>query len=136
MDEDTSRIYEKITESYEQWAGLPEEPHLLCPKINDEDEEDYSVPGHSTTGITVGEKSQRIQDSQRRTELTYDLSLLLGISKEQSGGWIEQWTERIESYLTKCDACILGYHMHRKVFLKKLLEWVMTLDVMQEISQY
>lgn len=135
MDEDTSRIYEKITESYEQWAGLPEEGHLLCPKTNDEDEEDYTAPGPSTTGITLEEKQQRIQDAQRRTELTYDLSLLLGISKEQSGGWIEQWTERIEIFLTKCDSCILGYHMHRKVFLKKLLEWVMALMLIWGISQ-
>lgn len=123
MDEDTSRIYEKITDSYELWAGLPEEPHLLCPKVNDDDEEDYSALGpQTTTGITLEEKQHRIQDAQRRTELTYDLSLLLGISKEQAGGWIEQWTERIELFLTKCDACILTYHMHRKVFLKKLLE--------------
>lgn len=123
MDEDTSRIYEKITESYEEWASLPEEPHLLCPKTHDDDEEDYNAPGpQTTTGITLEEKQQRIQGFQRRMELTYDLSLLLGISKEQSGGWIEQWTERIETFLTKCDSCILGYHMHRKVFLKKLLE--------------
>lgn len=123
MDDDTNRIYAKITESYEQWAGLPEELHLLCPKISDEDEEDYSDPGPQTiTGITLEEKQKRMQDFEQRTELTYDLSLLLGISKEQSGGWIEQWTERIEKFLTNCDACILGYHMHRKVFLKKLLE--------------
>lgn len=124
MDEDTSRIYEGITHSYEQWAELAESPHLLCPKINDEDDEDYSSPGPPTTGITVQERQQRIQDAQRRKELTYDLSLLLGITKEQSGGWIEQWTERIESFLTKCDGCILGYHMHRKIFLKKLREYV------------
>lgn len=127
MDEDTSRIYDKITESYEQWAGLLEEPHLFCPKINDDDDEDYNDSSpQTTTGITPEEKQQRIQDAQRRTELTYDLSLLLGISKDQAGGWLKQWTERIESCLTECDSCILGYHMHRKVFLKKLLEWVLT----------
>lgn len=122
MDPDTNRIYDDITRSYEQWIGLPEKPHLLCPKVEDEDEEDYQSPGPPTTNITAAEKQQRIQDAQHRKELTYDLALLLGISKEQSGGWLDRWQERTELFLTKCDGCISAYHMYRKTFIKKLRE--------------
>lgn len=128
MDEDTSRIYNGITRSYAEWERLPETPHLLCPKVNDDDDEDYANEGPPTTGISAEEKQQRIQDARRRKEVTYDLALLLGISKEQSGGWLDEWTQRTESFLTKCDGCILGYHMHRKAFLKKLRECVASTD--------
>ncbi|KAF3768529.1 hypothetical protein M406DRAFT_250805 [Cryphonectria parasitica EP155] len=122
MDEGTSRIYAGIQSSYAEWDDLPEDAHLLCPKVNDADDEDYQSNGPPTSGITAIEKEQRIKDAKLRKELTYDLSLLLGISKEQSGGWLDHWTERVESFLTRCDGCILGYHMHRRVFLKKLRE--------------
>lgn len=122
MDEDTNRIYDRITGSFEEWHSLPDEVHLFCPKIDDDDEEDYQSPGPPVTEITSAEKEKRIQDVQKRKELTYNLSLLLGISKEQSGGWLHQWTDRAESFLTKCDGCILGYHMYRRIFLKNLRE--------------
>lgn len=125
MDEDTSRIYDNILTGFEKWAKLPQDPHLFCPKINDDDEEDYDSPGPPTTQISAEEKQQRIQSAQERKELTYDLSLLLGISKEQVGEWVDDWKQRTETFFVKCDACILAYHMHRKVFLKKLREYVM-----------
>lgn len=122
MDEDTNRIYENISIWYEKWAQLEDGPHLFCPKIDDVDEEDYASPGPPTTGITAEVKQQRIESARERKELTYDLSLLLGISKQQVGHWVDDWIQLTESFFTKCDACILAYHMHRKVFLKKLRE--------------
>lgn len=122
MDEDTNRIYDDITDAYDEWKHLDTEKHLLCPKINDEDEEDYESPGPPVTKITAEEKDKRIQDAQRRRDLTYQLTLLLGITREMSSGWIEPWTDGIERCLKKCDACVLYYHMHRKAFLKKLRE--------------
>lgn len=118
MDE-TNRIYEGVTESYKEWVTIPQEYHLLCPKLHDEDDEDYKDPGPSSA-ITAEEKEQRIQDSLRRVELTYDLSLLVGITEEQSSGLKEQWIDRTESFLTKCDACVRRWHMHRKKFFEKL----------------
>ncbi|ROV94898.1 hypothetical protein VSDG_07052 [Cytospora chrysosperma] len=117
MDE-TNRLYEGVTESYKEWVIIPAEHHLLCPKLNDEDDEDYRDPGPSE--ITAEEKERRIRDAQRRVELTYDLSLLVGITEEQSSGLKEQWIDRTESFLTKCDACVLRWHMHRKKFFEKL----------------
>jgi senataxin len=118
MDE-TNRLYEGVTESYKEWVIIPAEHHLLCPKLHDEDDEDYRDPGPSSE-ITAEEKERRIRDAQRRVELTYDLSLLVGITEEQSSGLKEQWIDRTESFLTKCDACVLHWHMHRKKFFEKL----------------
>lgn len=120
--DDTDRIYDRIIEVYDEWKHLGSVKHLLCPKIDDEDQEDYDSPGPPITDITAEQKEQRIQDAQHRKDLTYELTLLLGITRHMSGGWIEVWTEGIERNLTKCDACILYYHMHRKAFLKKLRE--------------
>ncbi|KAK7740756.1 DEAD-box type RNA helicase [Cytospora paraplurivora] len=118
MDE-TNRLYEGVTESYKEWVTIQPEHHLLCPKLSDEDDEDYRDHGPSSA-ITAEEKEQRLQDAQRRVDLTYDLSLLLGITEEQSSGLKEQWIDRTEFFLTKCDACVLRWHMHRKKFFEKL----------------
>lgn len=122
MDEDTSRIYENISDCYQKWAKLEDGPHLFCPKVDEDDEEDYASPGPPVTEITSKEKQRRIEAARERKELTYDLALLLGISRQQVGDWVDVWTQRVEIHLTRCDACILAYHMHRKVFLKKLRE--------------
>ncbi|KAJ0123384.1 tRNA-splicing endonuclease [Diaporthe amygdali] len=116
--DDTNRLYEGVTESYQEWINLPEEYHLLCPKTESDDSEDEYSAG--TTEVTAEETERRTQEARRRVELTYDLSLLLGITEEQSSGWKEQWVERTESFLTKCDACVLRWHMHRKKFFEKL----------------
>lgn len=121
-NEETTRIYDGIAKVWTQWQPLDNVKHLLCPKVNDDDDEDYSSPGPPVTDITAEEKAQRIQDAQHRRDLTYQLALLLGIDEDMSIGWLEPWTEGIERCLTKCDSCILYYHMHRKAFLKKLRE--------------
>lgn len=122
MDETTSNLYDKVVKAFQEWEQLDGTKHYLCPKVDDEDDEDYTSPGPPITTITAEEKAQRIQDAHHRTELTYQLSLLLGIAYNQSGGLVEQWSDGIERCLTKCDACILNYHMQRKTFLKKLRE--------------
>lgn len=118
--DDTNRLYEGVTESYQEWISIPEEHHLFCPKTTNEDDFDDYVSDGPSTEITAKEKDQKIQEAKRRVELTYDLSLLLGITEEQSSGWKEQWIERTESFLTKCDGCVLRWHMHRKQFFEKL----------------
>lgn len=125
--DDTHRIYENILSRYMEWADLPRGPHFFCPKVNDDDGEDYDSPGPPITDITPEEKRERIQCAQRRKALTYDLSLLLGIDQETVGDWIHDWTTRVNACLTNCDSCILAYHMQRKPFLKTLREYVTSL---------
>lgn len=122
MDDATERLYDEITAAYEKWKQLDQVKHLLCPKVDDEDEEDYGSSGPPLTNISVAERETRIQDAQERKELTYQLSLLMGISSEMSVGWIDPWKKGTEKFLTTCDSCILNYHMYRKAFLKKLRE--------------
>lgn len=122
MDDATNRLYDEITAAYEKWGHLDQIKHLFCPKVDDEDEEDYGSTGTPLTNISAAEREQRIQDARERRELTYELSLLMGISTEMSAGWIEPWKKGVEKFLTKCDCCILNYHMQRKAFLKKLRE--------------
>lgn len=122
MDDATNRIYDEITAAYEKWKHLDQSKHLLCPKVDDDDEEDYASSGPPLTNISVVEREERIRAAQERRELTYVLSLLMGIAVEMSVGWIEPWKKGIEAALTRCDSCILNYHMHRKTFLKKLRE--------------
>jgi senataxin len=114
--DDTNRLYEGVTESYQEWINIPEKCHLLCPKITDDEDSDDEPPSEIDSEQTV----QREQEARRRVDLTYDLSLLLGITEEQSSGWKEQWIERTESFLTRCDGCVLRWHMHRKKFFEKL----------------
>lgn len=122
MSEDTDEIYDAITAAYQEWKDLDKEKHFLCPKVDDEDGEDYTSAGPPVTPITPEEKARRIQESNHRRDLTYKLTLLLGITHEMSAGWLEPWTQAIEHCLTKCDACILNYHMQRKPFLRMLRE--------------
>lgn len=114
--DDTNRLYEGVTESYQEWINIPENCHLLCPRTTDGDDND----DEPYSGIGPKEQERRIEEARRRVELTYDLSLLLGITEEQSSGWKEQWIERTEYFLTDCDGCVLRWHMHRKKFFEKL----------------
>lgn len=118
--DDTNRLYEGVTESYQEWINIPEEHHLLCLRTSDDDDADDYVSEEPSSEIASKEKERKIQEGSRRIELTYDLSLLLGITEEQSSGWKEQWVERTESFLTRCDGCVLRWHMHRKKFFEKL----------------
>lgn len=114
--DDTNRLYEGVTESYQEWINIPEKCHLFCPRITDVDDSD----DEPSPEVVSKEQEQRKEEARRRVELTYDLSLLLGITEEQSSGWKEQWIERTEFFLTDCDACVLRWHMHRKKFFEKL----------------
>lgn len=124
MADDTARIYERILTQYMEWADFPRGPHFFCPKVDDEDDEDYNSPGPPTTDITPEEKRKRIKDAESRRDVTYELSLMLGIARDTVGDWYNDWDTRVEACLTSCDKCILTYHMHRKAFLKGLREYV------------
>lgn len=122
MDAAKQRVYDGITKSYEMWIRYPGNHHSFCPKIDDTDYEDYNDATAPGDEISIEEKQKRIEDAQERAEISYDLSLMLGIQKEAARGWLEQWVERTNSHLTSCDSCILSWHMGRKRFSKKLRE--------------
>lgn len=92
---DDERIYSRIDAAWTEWKDLDQDKHLLCPKVNDEDEEDYTSPGPTVTNVTAEEKAEKIQDAQHRRDLTIQLLLMLGLGHDMTRNWLEPWTEGI-----------------------------------------
>jgi len=118
-------VYEEIAHSYRELEAIPEGLHLFCPKVDDDDDADYDdlnvSPGD---GISVEEKKERIQRGKDRLDLASWASLVLGIEKEQASNWLTGYIDRTESFLTKCDACVRGWHMGRKALEDRMRRWV------------
>ncbi|KAL1882083.1 hypothetical protein VTK73DRAFT_2492 [Phialemonium thermophilum] len=107
--------------AYHKFESIPPNLHLLCPKVEDLDEEDYDEPDEPG-GITIAEKHRRIQEGKERLTISYQLCLLLGLSEEQAGNWIKVWAERLNEFLTKCSHCTRNWHSGRAPFLKLVLD--------------
>ncbi|KAJ9155180.1 Helicase SEN1 [Pleurostoma richardsiae] len=117
-----NEVYEGLMRLHDTLSAVSEDAHLFCPKIKDDDLEDYSDPSEPGETIDAEEKKKRIEDARQRTENAYWFSLILGIKKDQASNWLPEWINRTERFLTACDACIRTWHMRRKTFLKILSE--------------
>ncbi|OAA62492.1 hypothetical protein SPI_04032 [Niveomyces insectorum RCEF 264] len=124
-------VYEEIIRSHQELERIPPEVHLFCPRLSDDDLEDYDDPqptpgtgSGSGSGSTLGgpARQARIDDGHRRLQLTSWASLILGISREQADRWLGDWVRRTESFLVKCDACVRAWHMERKALKSRLLK--------------
>ena len=88
-----SELNEVLAKWFEELQNLPKECHLLCPKTDEEDFEDYKTLDDPESKISVEEKKQRIEDGNRRIEITYWNSLIFGFDKTDAGKWLEEfWT--------------------------------------------
>lgn len=123
---DPNEVYEEIMASYTQLEKFPEDMHLFCPKLSEDDEVDYEDPNEEAwdgeVQITAEKKKERIEDSEKRLHIATTASLLLGISKDAASAWLDGWIERAEKNLTTCPNCIRAWHKKRKSFLKLLGE--------------
>ncbi|EHA46214.1 DNA-binding protein SMUBP-2 [Pyricularia oryzae 70-15] len=121
---DPNEVYEEIMASYTQLEKFPEDMHLFCPKLSEDDEVDYEDPNEEVwdgeVQITAEQKKERIEDSDKRLHIATTASLLLGISKDAASAWLDGWIERAEKNLTTCPNCIRAWHKKRKSFLKLL----------------
>lgn len=114
-------VAEGIPEAYTLFVNLPVEAHLLCPKVSEEDDEEYdelSDPGD----VGIAEKLRRIQDFKRRVGLTYQTSLIFGFEEENAALQLQEFRSRTNSFLTTCSQCVRNWHRNRKPFLKHLSE--------------
>ncbi|KAM0812914.1 putative SEN1 N terminal-domain-containing protein [Seiridium cardinale] len=114
-------VAEDIPEAYDLFINLPVEAHLLCPKVSEEDDEDYedtAEPGD----IGVEEKARRIQDFKRRVGIVYQTSLIFGFEEENAALQLQEFRTRTNGFLTVCSQCVRTWHRHRKPFLKHLSE--------------
>ncbi|KYK59906.1 hypothetical protein DCS_01040 [Drechmeria coniospora] len=113
---------EDLARWFEELQKVPAEHHLLCPKISTDDAEDYKSFDDIYSRITVEEKKKRIEDGDRRIEITYWNSLIFGFDKKDAGKWLNEFTTRLEDCLKSCPGCVLNWHMKRRANLQKFAE--------------
>ncbi|KAM6480170.1 SEN1 N terminal-domain-containing protein [Trichoderma sp. SZMC 28011] len=115
-------INEVLGKWYEEFQQIPAECHLLCPRINDDDDENYKTLDDPDSRISSEEKQSRIEQSKKRIEVTYWNSLIFGFDKQEAGKWLEDFTGRLENCLKYCPECVLNWHMKRKYHLQMFSE--------------
>lgn len=116
-------LNEELAKWYEKLQDIPGEHHLLCPKISDEDCENYRALDDPNSEISADEKKKRIQDGEARIEITYWNSLIFGFDKSDAGKWLEDFTHRLEFCLKYCSDCVLNWHMKRRAHINKFAEY-------------
>ncbi|KAG5949461.1 hypothetical protein E4U53_005865 [Claviceps sorghi] len=117
-----SELNEELAKWYDELQKLSPDCHLLCPKINADDGENYKTLNDPESTISVDEKRRRIEESHRRIEITYWNSLIFGFDKSTAGKWLEEFKERLENTLRTCSDCVLNWHMQRPVYLQNFSE--------------
>jgi senataxin len=107
---------------FEKFKALPVEAHLLCPKLSNEDAENYKDPNDPESQISRETKKKRIEEGEKRLEIAYWNSLVFGFDKRESGQWAEDLTNRLNECLRECPDCVLNWHMRRKPYLRQFAE--------------
>ena len=123
----SEEIYDALMTYHLELDSIPPETHLFCPKVNDDDLTNYEeLDVADEDGVTSEEKKARVKAFDTRQIAAYYLSLLMGISVEHVGSWLQEWSERTEGFLSKCDACVRTWHRNRAPFIRMLRECVFT----------
>ncbi|KKA26472.1 hypothetical protein TD95_003731 [Thielaviopsis punctulata] len=116
---------ESLEETLNHWRveleNIPSELHILCPKVDENDEENYAV-AEPTSGITPEEKEMRIKSGKERINITMWNSMLFGVERKKVEQWIASYASRLQHALSTCDWCIKNWHQGRKSFLNELSE--------------
>lgn len=115
---------EDLARWFQELQKIPADHHLLCPKISQDDDENYKSLDDLDSRISIDEKKARIKDAERRIEITYWNSLIFGFEKKHAGKWLEEFTTRLEHSLRLCSDCVLNWHMKRRTQLQKFSEYV------------
>ncbi|XWX02251.1 hypothetical protein V2A60_010286 [Cordyceps javanica] len=115
-------ISDQLGKWFDEFQKIPDETHLLCPKISDEDGENYRSLDEPGSAITREEKEKRIEDGNSRINITYWNSLIFGFDEKDGGKWLKDFSNRLDSSLKSCSECVLNWHMRRKPQMQKFLE--------------
>ncbi|EXK99001.1 hypothetical protein FOQG_01697 [Fusarium oxysporum f. sp. raphani 54005] len=115
-------LHEQLSQWYEKIQCFDEECHLLCPRINDEDNENYKLVDDPDSSITQEEKNSRIKAGKERLEVTYWNCLIFGFDQSSQGKWGEQLSERLNGCLKHCADCVYNWHMQRRELLQQFQE--------------
>ncbi|KOS18097.1 Helicase SEN1 [Escovopsis weberi] len=117
-----AEVEEVLVEWFDRYQGLHVDHHLLCPRISDDDDENYKSLDDPESAITVDEKKARIQNADERIKITYWNSLIFGFDKEHAGKWLNDYTGRLEKCLRGCPDCVLNWHMKRAQYMRQFSE--------------
>jgi senataxin len=110
-----------IEEACNRFLALPSETHLLCPRVSEDDDEDYDdleEPGD----VGTDEKQRRLEDFRSRVALVYQCSLIFGFEETSAASLQEQFKTRTSAFLQTCSHCVRTWHRNRAPFLKRLAE--------------
>nr|XP_036589021.1 helicase sen1 [Colletotrichum truncatum]KAF6800663.1 helicase sen1 [Colletotrichum truncatum] len=107
-----------LEENFRKFGQIPPDVHLLCPKVHEDDFEDYDDLESPGEEITALEKKERVEDWKKRLDIAYWTSLLLAYGKDKAGVWLVEWGNRMAINLHNCDKCVLNWHMYRKKYLR------------------
>jgi len=77
-------VYEEIIYAHQKLESIPEQLHLFCPKVDDDDEEDYDNADTDGDTIDAQQKKTRVEEAKARLQFTSWASLILGINREQA----------------------------------------------------
>ncbi|KAL7621310.1 DEAD-box type RNA helicase [Parahypoxylon ruwenzoriense] len=108
-----------LQDAFNKLRSFPPESHLCCPKVSDEDDEnydDYDAPGR----IRFAEKQLRILQGRDRLDQTYLCSLILGLPAESAGDMGHEFGLRTNAFLKGCATCVRNWHKGRRPFLKDI----------------
>ncbi|KAF7532647.1 hypothetical protein G7054_g7758 [Neopestalotiopsis clavispora] len=115
------KVAEGMPEAYSLFINFPVDEHLLCPRVSEDDEEDYddlTDPGD----VGIEEKLRRLEAFRRRVGTVYQTSLIFGYEEANAANELREFTNRTNSFLTTCSHCVRTWHRTRKSFLKHLTE--------------
>ncbi|OLN96534.1 Helicase SEN1 [Colletotrichum chlorophyti] len=111
-----------LEENFRKFQKIPPDVHLLCPKVDEDDFEDYDDIESPGEAITAAEKEERVEQWKQRLDTAYWCCLLLAYGKDKAGIWLEQWGNRMAINLHNCDKCVLNWHLNRKKYLQIFAE--------------
>lgn len=114
---------ELLEKTFEELCSFPTESHLCCPKVSEDDDEDYDDL-ESPGDISIKDKEQRVADGSRRLYVLYDFSLSLGFKNEEASALQAEFIKRSNVFLKACAACVRNWHKQRRAFLKRISEYV------------
>jgi senataxin len=118
----TKSINEVIDSWYAKFEAFPADLHMLCPKVDDDDQEDYTKLDDGFSSMTRSDKERRIQDGIERRRTTLWNSILFALEASRTQEKLEAYSLRLEHALTSCDKCIMNWHMGQTPFLREVQE--------------
>ncbi|KAI8722332.1 hypothetical protein NCS52_00376700 [Fusarium sp. LHS14.1] len=115
-------IHEELSQWYEKIQQFPKECHLLCPRVSDDDYENYKLLDDPDSTISQEEKKSRIEEGNERLKVTYWNCLIFAFDKQSQGKWGDELAERLNHILKYCPECVFNWHMKRKDVLQQFQE--------------